>query len=103
MDYYSLNGHIIAKTKHSMGHPATTTAVGTAIGYGKHSAINSMAHLSDHFGGKKKDKSSDFGIGHLGDIGLGSHSGMSNHEGFGGRGEGSERDPFDDSDNNLFG
>ena len=25
MDYYSLNGHIIAKTKHAIGHPATAT------------------------------------------------------------------------------
>ena len=43
-----------------------TTGVGTVIGYGKNVAINSMEHMGDHFGGKKKDKSDDFGIGHLG-------------------------------------
>ena len=74
-----------------------TTGVGTVIGYGKNVAINSMEHMGDHFGGKKKDKSDDFGIGHLGGVGLNNNTGAG-HGGFNHEGAGSNRDPFDNND-----
>ena len=82
-------------------HITISSSYQGAVGVGADTAGKEVARQFNHtvsgVFGKKKEKNSDFGIGHLGNLGLNSNSGTSGNNNDKG-GSGSNKDPFGNHD-----